>query len=207
MLILGLVTVLTFVPYHLWRWTHRLMGAAFALCAAHYALITKPFALGDPVGLYVLAFCVLGIACYAYTLALYARVPGPARYRVQSAEHGADTLRVELQPEGRGLRHRAGLFVFLEFELDGLTEAHPFTIASAPRDDRSTFGLKTSVPGAQSSRAATPAPSQTRRIAPRLPGFSTPSSTTSSGSACRVRVSRSQRHCSATSSRPSGRSR
>ena len=42
-LILLVVTVATFVLYHLWRWTHRLMGVFFVFGAFHFLFILKPF--------------------------------------------------------------------------------------------------------------------------------------------------------------------
>ena len=52
---------------------------------------------------------------------------------------------------------------------------------SAPCEDRTTFGLKTSVIGSQTMRASQPAESAVRSSAPRLPGFSTDSATSRSG--------------------------
>lgn len=135
-LILAVISVATFIPYHLWRWTHRLMGAFFALSAFHYIFIVKPFSTTDPVGLYVLGFCVLGITSYAYTLMPFAWAQGRHRYRVASAEKDGDALVVTLTPEGRGMRHRQGQFGFVKFQVPGLGEVHPFTISQAPDDDR-----------------------------------------------------------------------
>ena len=61
-LVLVVITVATFIPYHLWRWTHRLMGVFFALGSFHFLFILKPVPASDPLGLYVAALCVPGIA-------------------------------------------------------------------------------------------------------------------------------------------------
>ncbi len=66
LLILVVITVATFIPYRLWRWTHRLMGVIFAFGAFHYLFVLKSFSVGDPLGLYVAAFCVLGLAAFAW---------------------------------------------------------------------------------------------------------------------------------------------
>lgn len=137
LLILVVISVATFIPYHLWRWTHRLMGAFFALSAIHSIFILKPFANTDPVGLYVLGFCVLGIVSYAYTLMPFSWVQGRHCYWIVSAEPDGDALVVTLAPEGRGMRHRQGQFGFVRFLAPGLEEVHPFTISQAPDDDRS----------------------------------------------------------------------
>ena len=130
-LILVVITVATFVPYHLWRWTHRLMGLFFVLGAFHFLFILKPFAVGDPLGLYVAAFCVLGIAAYAWRLRP-ARM-GPSRhYEVAALEKTGNALAITMTPMGRALRYRAGQFAFVSF---GGGEPHPFTISKAPGDD------------------------------------------------------------------------
>lgn len=136
LLILVTLTVATFVPYHLWRYSHKFIGGFFAISALHYILILKPFDLVDPLGLYVLAFCLLGIAAYLYTLLPYGLLKRRSAYRVADLQETGDALAITLVPQDRGLRHRAGQFAFLSFEAPGLGEVHPFTISKAPGDDR-----------------------------------------------------------------------
>ncbi|MEO1331012.1 MAG: hypothetical protein AAFW46_15280, partial [Pseudomonadota bacterium] len=136
LLILVTITFISFVPYHLWRWTHRLMGAFFAFSAIHYMLILKPFGLFDPLGLYVLSFCVLGLVCYAITLIPAERKLGSHTYQVADLAPTANALSITLTPEGAGLRHRPGQFAFVRFDGPNLEESRPFTISKAPTPDR-----------------------------------------------------------------------
>ncbi len=134
LLILVIITIATFIPYHLWKWTHRLIGIFFVMGALHYLFILKPFSNGDPLGLYMGVVCVIGLVAYAYTSA--PRRFRPYRtYRVERTrqEHGA--LAIEMVPEGRALRHRPGQFAFFSFMGAGLPEPHPVTISSAPAED------------------------------------------------------------------------
>lgn len=133
-LILAGISIATIVPYELWRWTHKLMGAFFALSAFHFVFIAKPFSLSDPLGLYVSAFCILGLAAYVYTLLPFCQWLA-RQYAVEQVVHDGGAVAVTLRPKGRPLRHRPGQFAFLRFDLAGLTEVHPFTISSAPRPD------------------------------------------------------------------------
>ncbi len=71
---------------------------------------------------------------------------------------------------------------------------------------RITFGLARSVRGEAAMTASTPAPSAVRRTAPALPGFSTASTTITSGSSGSVRSSSRRRGARMTASRPSARS-
>jgi predicted ferric reductase len=133
LLILVVITLATFIPYHLWRWTHRLMGFFFVAGAAHYLFILKPFKNSDPLALYVSGFCVLGIICFSYRLLPAGIRPGRA-YVVQSVEKTGTSLSVVMEPKRRKLRHRAGQFAFASFEG---SEPHPFTISKAPDDSGS----------------------------------------------------------------------
>lgn len=134
-LALVIITIATFVPYHLWRWTHRLIGAFFAASAFHFAFILKPFPISDPLGLYILGFCAVGILAYLYTLVPFGWLQGRRAYTVSEIQRTGDALAVAMTPDGRGLRHRAGQFAFVRFDCPGLTEVHPFTISSAPDQD------------------------------------------------------------------------
>ena len=132
-LILVVITVATFVPYHLWRWTHRLMGVFFVFGAFHFLFILKPFAVGDPLGLYVAGFCVLGVAAFAWRL-LPARMRPSRSYAIASLEKTGGALAITMTPAGRALRYRPGQFAFAGFEGG---EPHPFTISKAPGTDGS----------------------------------------------------------------------
>lgn len=131
LIILVVITIATFIPYHLWKWTHRIMGGFFAAGALHYLLILKPFKNGDPLGVYVSAVCLLGLLAFSWRL-LPANLRPSRTYKVASIEKTGNATSVSLTPNGRPLRHRAGQFAFVSFAGQ---EPHPFTISSAPRED------------------------------------------------------------------------
>lgn len=136
-LILVIITIATFIPYHLWRWTHKFMGAFFALSVFHFVFIIKPFHAVDPVGLYILFFCSLGIFGYVYTLLPRERLGGGHPYTISSVDHDAGATVLKLRSNGSGgLSHRAGQFAFLTLNKKGLEETHPYTISSGPADDK-----------------------------------------------------------------------
>lgn len=143
LLILVLASVITFIPYHLWKWSHRLIGVFFFMGAFHYFFIEKPFSNFDPLGLYVSAFCLLGIVSYVWMSVLRPMAPRGHGYTVAAVRHLGGLTEVELAPKGRGLRHKPGQFAFLALKGAGLSEEHPFTLSSAPREDRSLrFSVK-----------------------------------------------------------------
>lgn len=135
-LILGVLTIATWVPYQFWRLTHKFMGAFFVLSALHFIFIGKPFDLGDPLAVYVLTFCAIGVLSYAYTLVPFGILQGRAGYEVTSMEPNGDTVAISLKPLKGGISHKAGQFAFVSFVVPGKSEVHPFTISAAPNADR-----------------------------------------------------------------------
>ena len=135
LLILVVITIATFIPYHLWKWTHRLIGTFFVMGALHYLFILKPYANLDPLGVYMLVVCGIGAMALAYTAA--PRVFRPfRRFRITDLHREGGAVAVTLAPERLGLKYRAGQFAFVSFPDSGLTEPHPFTISTAPREDQ-----------------------------------------------------------------------
>lgn len=143
LLILVTLTIATFVPYELWRWTHRTIGTFFAFSAAHYLLIAKPFSIWDPLGLYISAFCLLGVLAYLFALARFATGRLGAEYQIEAVAPEGDALAIECAPAGAAIRARPGQFAFVSFGAPDLGEVHPFTLSRAPDGDgRIRFTIK-----------------------------------------------------------------
>jgi len=130
-LILVVITITTFIPYHLWRWTHKIIGGFFVLSALHYWLILKPFSNGDPIGIFVSVFCALGILAYVYKILPRSMHPTKA-YEIKDIKLEGLATAITMTPTKRALKHRAGQFAFATFDGIGMNEPHPFTISKAP---------------------------------------------------------------------------
>ena len=143
LIFLVIVSLITIIPYKYWKWSHRLMGAFFATLAFHFIYIEKPFAVGDPLGLYITAFCVMGVGSYLYTLLPRFLGVNTRKYRVAAVQKHNSAIEIQLKPEGRSIQHQAGQFAFVNFQPVMLQEVHPFTISSAPDASGSlTFMVK-----------------------------------------------------------------
>ncbi len=136
LMILILASVITFIPYHLWKWSHRIIGVFFFLGAFHFFFIAKPFSNLDPLGLYISAFCILGILSYVWMSIVRPMAPRGHRYEVDLVRRVGGLTELVLVPKGRGMRHKSGQFAFLSIDGGGLGEEHPFTLSGAPTDDR-----------------------------------------------------------------------
>ena len=136
LLILVVITIATFIPYHLWKWTHRLIGLFFVMGAFHYIFILKPFANSDPLGIYMLAVCSLGTLAYIYTSAPIG-LRRTRSYEVAEIRNEGSAMAIELKAKGRPIRHRAGQFAFFTFADMTTADPHAFTISNAPNDNDS----------------------------------------------------------------------
>ncbi|MGI3184448.1 ferredoxin reductase family protein [Nioella aestuarii] len=134
LLVLVVISVATFIPYHLWRWTHKAMGGFFIAGTIHYLFILKPFANGSPLGLYVSTICGAGVLAYAVTL-LPASMRRSARYEVSAIRETGGAIEITMAPTGKTLRFAPGQFAVFTFAARGLTEPHPFSLSAPPAKD------------------------------------------------------------------------
>ena len=118
------------IPYGQWRWWHKLSGPLFVVVVLHWLSFKSPIALGSPAGLWLAACAAFGLAGAAWKLLLYPFLAPHAEYTLVRVEPGVASVRLELEPVGRGVPFEAGQFAFLRFLHAGLREPHPFTIAS-----------------------------------------------------------------------------
>jgi len=135
-LALGLIVLLALnrrIPYAAWRWWHKLSGPLFAIVVLHWLSFRSPIALVSAPGLWLAACSALGLAGAAWKLLGWRFFSRHAEYRITAVTPGAASVRLAMQPVGRGLAFEAGQFAFLRLLQPGLREPHPFTIASADR--------------------------------------------------------------------------
>lgn len=127
-LILAVISVATFIPYHLWKWTHKAMGAFFVASTVHFVLIPKPFTMSDPVGLYAGLFCLTGCCAYIWTL-----LPDEWRlyrkYEISGLEKTGGALAITLRPKGKRIKPMPGQFALFDFFETGKSESHPFSFS------------------------------------------------------------------------------
>ncbi len=143
-LLYGLVAIslVRLFPYRWWRLTHKLIGVPFAFACWHFFTAEKPYANGSPWGWYFGGIMVAGLASYLYRVLWRDVVQRGTAYTVASVETSGSTMELELAPKGRPLRHEAGQFAVLKIQERGLSEPHPFTIASSPESANLRFFIR-----------------------------------------------------------------
>lgn len=122
------------IPYQLWRFSHRFMGALFAIIVFHQFYVDMPAGVDLALSVMLNIFGLVGVIAWVHTEFVAPRLRRRAFTVSDISRHG-DTTAVTLSPKGRAMRWRPGQFAFFRAPEAGLSEPHPFTIANAPRSD------------------------------------------------------------------------
>lgn len=123
------------IPYHQWRWWHKLSGPLFLIVILHWLSFKSPIALASPAGIWLAALSALGVMGAAYKLLLYPFLAKHGEYCLTRITPGPHAACLEFQPVKAPISFKPGQFGFLRMKEDGLREPHPFTIASASNPD------------------------------------------------------------------------
>jgi predicted ferric reductase len=133
LLILVVISVATFIPYHLWKWTHKAMGAFFIAGTFHFVFILKPFAIGDPAGLYTGLFCLAGVIAYLWIL-LPDGMRMSRKYEISAIYDMGEATAITMRPVGKGHAPRPGQFGIFQFAGAKTAEPHPFSFSKIEAD-------------------------------------------------------------------------
>lgn len=128
------------IPYHWWRWTHRLLGLVFIALAFHQFFVKAPFDNNVLLASYLNILALAGIASFVWSQCGF--VFRRRGYKVTRVEkHPAATI-VDLEPTGRGIRVRPGGFAFVSIKANGLREPHPFTVSEIRENGGIQFSIR-----------------------------------------------------------------
>lgn len=130
------------IPYQIWRFSHRFMGALFAIVVFHQFFVDMPAGVDPSLSVLLNMFGLAGVIAWIHTEFVAPRLRRRA-YTVSGISQNGDTTTVTLNPKGRAMRWRPGQFAFVRAPEAGMPEPHPFTIASAPHADGAlTFSIR-----------------------------------------------------------------
>ena len=141
--ILVAASIIRWVPYRWWRHTHKLMYPVYIISCAHFYTASKPFGNGDGWGRFYSAAMIVGILAGAHRLIWMDMIKRGRPYEVSSIRRGSRFVDIGLTPTGSAIRHVPGQFAFLKFSSKGLSEPHPFTIASGSSSSELRFAMRT----------------------------------------------------------------
>lgn len=136
------LSLLRWFPYRIWRLTHKLLGIPFAFACYHFFTSEKPYANGSAWGWWFGSIMAVGLGTFLWRVVVRDMFQRGRRYRIVATHRTDTTTTVELEPLGRPLGHRAGQFAFVKVQAPGMSEPHPFTIASSPNRKNLTFVIR-----------------------------------------------------------------
>lgn len=139
MTVLLILTFFIKLPYRIWLITHRFLGAAFLFAGAHIVLIGSDVSSDNLLKLYMLFWTAVGISAFVYRTLMGNILIRREPYEIEAVKIiGDNVVAVQMKPMKKPLNFKAGQFVFVRFlwsEGDGISrEAHPFSIASSPKE-------------------------------------------------------------------------
>lgn len=135
LLIMLVLTLWKKFPYKFWRYVHKVMPVFFLLLVFHTVVLAPSNYWTQPVG--ILLAILFVPACIASIIALIGLIgkPRQATGTIESIRvHNKDITEITCKMDTSWKEHHAGQFAFLTF--DRHEGAHPFTISSAPGNDR-----------------------------------------------------------------------
>ena len=136
------ITLWKKVPYRAWRFVHQAMPVLYLMLAFHAALLVPTSYWMQPVGVLLGILLMAGVYGAVESLRQAIGKARQASGEIVSVEHlPGDVCAVRCRLNATWQGHRAGQFAFVTF--DGKEGAHPFTIASAERSDKSDHSDRT----------------------------------------------------------------
>ncbi|MCK9368632.1 ferric reductase-like transmembrane domain-containing protein [Candidatus Dojkabacteria bacterium] len=143
LIVLISLTLFVNLPYHIWKFTHTLMGIFLGFMFYHVLIISSDVSSYFLLRVWILYLIVLAAVAYIYKRFLYGRFGGRHGYRVIGKRVMGNITEVSLVNTGKKMEFKPGQYVFVAFKHKGLSfEKHPFTISSSPTDDLLTISIK-----------------------------------------------------------------
>ncbi len=125
------------LPYHKWVGGHRLMGLFYVGGVAHALYVPTLISKLPLIRVYVFGMAFMGCASWFYRAFLFRLLHRPLAYLVSEVRpFGRGAVEICMTPKDDALDYEAGQFAFFSFGEHAPKESHPFTIASAPENNR-----------------------------------------------------------------------
>lgn len=142
-LVIGLFIALNRkVRYSRWRPTHKVMGIVYFLIIGHF--MTAPsifFERFSASGYLLILAAIIGLVSLFYSVfGMNKRTALP--FTIEAVNPLERASELVLKPVGQMLDFKPGQFAFVEVQGKDWSEPHPFTISSAPGEDRLRFTMK-----------------------------------------------------------------
>ncbi|MGE3954155.1 MAG: ferric reductase-like transmembrane domain-containing protein [Parachlamydiales bacterium] len=137
-LLIGL-SLIRFLPYDKWKWTHRFMGLIFLIASLHVLLTQKAFAPSASPLLYLpIALGLLSLAYRQVWIPLFRKRP---RFTVTQLTPLTDTTTEITLTSDHPFPYKPGQYAFFQFDKP-TRESHPFTLRGTPGEKKLSILVK-----------------------------------------------------------------
>jgi predicted ferric reductase len=143
LLVIGLFVALNRkISYSRWRNPHKVMALVYILVIGHFmnapGIVFERFSTS---GILLIVAAAIGTVALIYT-AFGMNKRTATRFTIEAVNSLERATEIVLKPDGEMLNFTPGQFAFVEVQGKDWSEPHPFTIASAPNEDRLRFTMK-----------------------------------------------------------------
>lgn len=135
------------LPYQLWRYTHKFLGAVFFLGAMHGFFVESDVSRYVPLWWSMIVFSLLGAIAFIYRTLLGKILVPRYHYTIERVIHDTGkVIELVMKPSNpkRHMRFYPGQFIFLTIDRPSIddTDPHPFSISSSPQQDSMRISIK-----------------------------------------------------------------
>lgn len=136
MTLLVLFSVTKFLPYQIWKNSHRLMVFVMVFLFVH--LVNAPGTIDSNILLkiWIYGWILVAVLCWIYIELLYKRIGPVFYYKVSKINKLGNVNELYFEPQNKPMVYHAGQFTFMSFinNKEIQAELHPFTISSNPHE-------------------------------------------------------------------------
>lgn len=130
------------LPYHIWKYSHKVTGIALILAFIHIVLV--PGITSTPIlNTWILFTTGTGIASWIYFEFFYTLFTPNYVYQVSEIKKNGDIFKIKLTPQNNKMVYKPGQYARLSLIRSNISkEIHPFTITSHPDENELAFAIK-----------------------------------------------------------------
>jgi len=136
MTLLVLFSVTKFLPYQIWKNSHRFMVFVMVFVFLHINNAPGTLRDNDLLRLWIMGWTILAILCWLYIELLYERIGPVFYYKVARINTLGAITELYLEPQNKPITFYAGQFAFISFlnNKEIKSEFHPFGLSSNPHE-------------------------------------------------------------------------
>ena len=142
--LLMIVTFYVKLPYRIWLFTHKFLGAVLILIGLHVILISSDTSQNILLKFYMLVLLFIALVAFVYRTLLPRIFVRRYLYKITNVSRlNSGVVRIFMKPKEQALQFKAGQFIFVSFLSEGFSkEWHPFSISSNEKDKEMSITVK-----------------------------------------------------------------